>query len=249
MQTSTKLTVLNATATLLGWIAIISGIASVYFLVVALAFHGHWSNLFWALGTTIIATWLSKGFADNRKRIAFEAECMRRGLTPREAGAAWINAYGRGSRLHVPTPPDHDASPKQALHNTQELIDRYNEVLGRDGPAVRPETDLPARKEHIKNAILTLARHAKTSGGSPERLGLLRTAYMLLANFVSEADAKAAKSFDELMRPGHTQLDDADLRKLATRATHAGMDAIAVQRRCNDEFTRLGNEFDVLVGE
>jgi hypothetical protein len=36
-------------------------------------YGGTWTQFFWALGTSIVAKWLARGFDDNKKRVAFEA--------------------------------------------------------------------------------------------------------------------------------------------------------------------------------
>jgi hypothetical protein len=51
MQTRSKLVLLELVGGLFGWTWIIASVASVYFLVAALAFNGRWSSLFWAFGT------------------------------------------------------------------------------------------------------------------------------------------------------------------------------------------------------
>lgn len=40
-----------------------------------------------------MAKWLAKGFRDNQQRVAFEAELIAQGYSPKEAAKEWLSRY------------------------------------------------------------------------------------------------------------------------------------------------------------
>jgi hypothetical protein len=251
MQTRSKLVLLELVGGLLGWTWIIASLASVYFLVAALAFNGRWSSLFWAVGIGAVAKWLARGFNDHQKRVAYEAELVSRGLSPEQAREAWLKAYTQG--VPAPVPPEGSHAQRalnpteSALRQAQDLVNKYGAVLEHSKSVTQSEDVLPAPKEQIKDALVALARHAKASGASPEALEPLRVGYASLADFVAECDADAATTFDNLARVGAADLDDAELRKLAAKIAASGATALDVKRKSTEQFARLTAEFDERV--
>jgi len=253
MQTRSKLALLELIGGLFGWVWIIASIASIYFLVAALAFNGRWSNLFWAFGTGVVAKWLARGFNDHQKRVAYEAELVSQGLSPEEAREAWVRAYTQGAPSPVPPGTSQarlSGTPSEAaLLEAQELVNKYGSVLEHSKTVTRSEAVLPATKEQIKGALVALARHAKGSGATPETLEPLRVGYASLADFVSEREAEAASTFDNLTAAGAADLDDTKLRELAAKIAESGTGALDVKRQTTEEFARLTAEFDERVRE
>lgn len=95
METKTKLVWLEAVGGILGWVWILATVAAVYFLATALFFSSPWSRFFWALGISLIAKWLTRGFRDNQIRVGFVAELMAKGLSREEANEEWAKRYRR----------------------------------------------------------------------------------------------------------------------------------------------------------
>ena len=93
MDTRTKGTILELAAGLFGWVWIGASIAAVYFLASAIFFDGSWPNFFWALGASMVAKWLARGFEDNKIRVAYEAKLIDEGYSPEEAGKKWTQEY------------------------------------------------------------------------------------------------------------------------------------------------------------
>jgi hypothetical protein len=89
MQTKVKLAWLELIAGLLGWIWILAAIALIYFLAVAIFGDSPWSYALWAFGIGAVAKWLARGFDDNKKRVAFEADLAARGVSPENAAKEW----------------------------------------------------------------------------------------------------------------------------------------------------------------
>lgn len=87
----------GAIAGVVGWIWIVASVAALYFLATAVCSDAPWSNFFWAVGTSIVAKWLTRGFADNQKRVAFETNLIAAGKTPEEAEREWRERYARGA--------------------------------------------------------------------------------------------------------------------------------------------------------
>ena len=229
METRWKLALLQTIGGLFGWVWILASIASIYFLVAALAFHGRASFFFWALGTMFIAKWLSRRSYDHQRRVAYEAQLVSRGLSPEEGPSSLSTT-----------------SSEVDLVEAQELANKYGAVLERSKSVIAAEGLLPAPKGQIKAALIALARYAKTSGASPESLEPLRIGYASLADFVSNEDAKAATSFDNLLEAGvQPDVDNASFLEIARNM--ADLDTLDVQRRSANEFARLTAEFDDLI--
>lgn len=93
MTTKKKLVLLELISGILGWGWMIAGAVTLYFVVMAIGFSGSWANAGIAFATGVICKWLAKGFHDSKIRVAYEAEMISRGMTPDEAGKAWIAAY------------------------------------------------------------------------------------------------------------------------------------------------------------
>ena len=93
MTTETKLKLLEVVGGLFGWGWILASLVGVYFLFVAITFGGSWVNCLIAFGTSATCKWLAGGFIDNQKRVAFETQMIRRGMTPEQAADAWLRAY------------------------------------------------------------------------------------------------------------------------------------------------------------
>lgn len=251
MQTRSKLALLQLIGGLFGWIWIIASVASIYFLVAALAFNGRWSSLFWAVGTGVVAKWLARGFNDHQRRVAYEAELVSRGLSPKQAQEAWLMAYTQGAPAPAPSEGRQvgtsSTSSQAALLEAQEIVNKYSTVLEHSKAITHSKTMLPAPKQQIKYALVALARHAKASGASPDALEPLRVGYASLADFVSERDADAATKFDSLATAGAAELNDAELRELAGKIAASGAGALDVMRGSSKEFARLTAEFDERV--
>lgn len=93
MTTKQKLTILELVSGILGWGWLIAGAATLYFVVMAIGFDGAWANAGIAFAVGAVCKWLAKGFHDNKNRVAFEAEMVRKGMAPEEAGKAWLDTY------------------------------------------------------------------------------------------------------------------------------------------------------------
>lgn len=93
METKRKLALLELVAGLFGWVWIVASVAALYFVAIALFSDGSWWNVIWAIVIGAVGKWLSRGFSDNQKRVAYETELIERGFTPEDAGRAWTQAY------------------------------------------------------------------------------------------------------------------------------------------------------------
>ena len=165
----------------------------------------------------------------------------------------WREARGEGTPPQASSADRGDdaatAASNVALLEAQELVNKYGAVLEHRKTITSSETILPAPKQRIEDALVTVARHAKTSGATPETLESLRVGYASLADFVSESDAKAVIILDDIARNGAQDLDDAELNELARKAAASGASALDVNRRTTEEFARLTAEFDARVRE
>lgn len=246
MQTQSKLAILELIAGLLGWVWLLASIASIYFLIVALAFNGQWSNFFWVIGVGVVAKWLTSGFRDHQLRVAYEAQLVSSGLSPDEARAAWYSAYthentSQGSTTQSGASPS-GTSNQADLIAAQELVSKYGALLANPQSFIVSADQLPASKEQIKAALMKLARHAKATGIPADSIEPLRIGYASLANFVSSENANIVNVFETHMKTS-----------IQSGAKDSGLLEIAeskypdVLHRANEEYVQLGIEFDDLI--
>ena len=93
MKTKSKLVILELIGGLFGWAWIIASLFVLYYIVMAVGFHGHWSKALLAFVIGAVSKWMAKGFKDNQQRVSFEADLIEKGYTPHEAGKMWISRY------------------------------------------------------------------------------------------------------------------------------------------------------------
>jgi hypothetical protein len=93
MTTRSKLIIFEVIAGLFGWVWIAGGILTLVFAGLALFGEWSWWNVLYAVIISGVAKWLARGFADNQRRVAFEANMVSKGMSPEEAARAWVAAY------------------------------------------------------------------------------------------------------------------------------------------------------------
>ena len=100
MTTNTKLLILELLEGIFGWRRLlvelgwfVAGASAIYFLAMAVGFEGSWTLLIVALVISGLSSWLAGGFLDHKKRVAFEADLVVKGLSPDEAREAWLKVY------------------------------------------------------------------------------------------------------------------------------------------------------------
>ncbi len=93
MTTKTKLVILELVGGIFGWGWLLAAAAAIYFLVMAVGFEGSWTPFIVALVIGGLSKWLTRGILDHKTRVALEAEMVAKGLSPKEAGEAWLKAY------------------------------------------------------------------------------------------------------------------------------------------------------------
>ena len=146
METKSKLATLELIAGVFGWIWIGASIAALYFIAMAVFSDGAWPPFFWALGGSIVAQWLARGFEDNKKRVAYEAQLITEGYSPEEAGKKWVQEYSGCSVGQSQT------------NDVMAIIQAYGKTLEMEAPAsgcVADESKLPYPKDTIKKAIIS----------------------------------------------------------------------------------------------
>jgi hypothetical protein len=52
-----------------------------------------------ALGASAVSKSLTRGFEDNKQRVAFEANMIAKGASHEEAGAAWVEGQKRNTEM------------------------------------------------------------------------------------------------------------------------------------------------------
>ena len=174
MQPKSKLMILELISGILGWLWIIAGVAALYFLVSAIGFHGRWSSFVLALIISLVAKWLSKGFLENKQRVAYEAELINKGYTPEQAGREWIQRYTGSTTIS----DSEDISSEEA----EKVIQAYGSYLAVSAPVSGTVADvsrLPYSKAKIKRAILIGLGAVQDI----QQKEMLKIGFMQLANF------------------------------------------------------------------
>lgn len=93
MKLHTKLVWLELIGGLFGWVWLLATGAVVLFIIMALASDWSWWNVAGAVGVGAVGKWLARGFRDNQTRVAYIAERVDEGMTPKEAHGDWFNRY------------------------------------------------------------------------------------------------------------------------------------------------------------
>jgi len=99
MTTKAKLVIFELVAGIFGWGWLVAVGFAVYYLVMAVGFGGGWTPFFVAVGASAISKWLARGFDDNKRRAAVEANLIAKGASHEETGRAWLEAY-TGQAVH-----------------------------------------------------------------------------------------------------------------------------------------------------
>ena len=80
-------------AGLFGWIWILGGISALVCTGLSLFGGYSWWNVAYSVIASGVGKWLARGFEDHKRRVFFEAKLRAAGLSDKEAGAAWREAY------------------------------------------------------------------------------------------------------------------------------------------------------------
>lgn len=232
----------------MGWIWILSGLAAIYFFIVAIAFNGRWSPFFWAVFASAISKWLFRGFEDSKKRVTFEAELISRGISKKEAGQVWLQAYLVATKK-CPESKQIDGFCYDALENANNLVNKYSELLSDNSQIIFSEETLPASKEDIKLAIIQVVQAAKSLGQmTPQLLEHFIVAYASLANFVAPEDAEIARLYYKLTEEITDERKNSDeyIKNIANRLKD--LPYTEILRRSNEEFNQLLKESETAIG-
>jgi hypothetical protein len=151
----------------------------------------------------------------------------------------WITRYFKKNRFKKASQP---------LEAMQKLVNDYGAILA----MLKTSEDfiavdrLPASKPEIKQALIAVARVAKSRGHCIEEL---HKGYMFLAYFVSREEAEIMNSFNELVREGAAK--DASNSRIAEIMQEMAEDKrhMEIQQRTSDEFSRLFREFEAEVAK
>ncbi len=99
MTTRTKLVILELLAHVFDLIWIGASLALVYFLYGALANDAPWAYLSWPFAAAFVAKQIAAAFKDNKQRVDYLDQLIRRGYEQEDAVAAWRTASGGGLNL------------------------------------------------------------------------------------------------------------------------------------------------------
>ena len=151
----------------------------------------------------------------------------------------WITRYFKRTRFK---------KASQSLEAMQKLVNDYGAILAmlKTSEGFISVDRLPASKPEIKQALIAVARVAKSRGDSIEEL---HKGYMFLAYFVSREEAEIMNRFNELVRAAAAK--DARnsciaeiIQEMTKNKRH-----MEIQQRTSDEFSRLFREFEAGVAK
>jgi hypothetical protein len=149
----------------------------------------------------------------------------------------WITRYFNKNRVK---------KASQSLEAMQKLVNDYGAILA----MLKTSEDfisvdrLPASKPEVKQALISVARVAKSRGDSIEEL---HKGYMFLAYFVSREEAEIMKRFNEVGRESlakdvsNSRIAEI-IQEMSQNKTHT-----EIRQRTLDEFSRLFREFEAEV--
>lgn len=170
------------------WVWAISGIATIYFFVIALFGDGAWSNFFWALGISVVVKSLTRHFLQSEKQGKFEKQLMSEGYTREAAHKEYVHQL---------------TTNEWSMERVEKIINDYGGVLAKKAPGpngmVADEEQLPHPKIVIKQAILYMFEK-----GSLEEMqkDALVTGFFSLADFqpgVDDGDTGVDVGSEEFM--------------------------------------------------
>jgi hypothetical protein len=199
MKTRTKVVFLELVAGIFGWMWLTAGAAAVYFAITAIWFEGSWILILAAIVTSITCKWLAKGFHDNKTRVAYEAELIGRGMTSKEAGESWVEAY---------VGKNQNATGKNDEENS-EIIQNYAIYIEKN-PIINEIKDctcLPYARDQIFEALLSA--YGKISDESQkEQIKILAiTLAYFQPNVGKEALTLVAADFSNFFNDENTDID------------------------------------------
>ncbi|HEX3912714.1 MAG TPA: hypothetical protein VHW71_04340 [Steroidobacteraceae bacterium] len=191
MQTKTKMVWLELIGGLFGWAWIVASIAFIYFLVVAIFAAGPWSRVGWALGAGVIAKWLARGFNDHKTRVAFTANLVAQGYSPKAAGEEWYSRYTGNKREPIQALPATRLNVTPGPMTNEEsvrIISAYGKALLDRKSIYGDVSELPYAKERIKKALI----HGIKETSNPKLCEQMKGAYITLAEWQAGFGSRSA---------------------------------------------------------
>ena len=169
-----------------------------------------------------IAKWLARGFLDNQKRVAFEADLVSKDMSSKEAGHAWVEAYARQGTSSVASGQLSDTSKVEENRRKAEerarIIADYGAFMARNpsggGGQIWDVKCLPHDKDAILDAIcLEIVRE-----NDENRLEAFKMGALSLADYQDGVgDQPISMLGVDLTSEDPASLNDDDLRALAAK--------------------------------
>lgn len=207
---------------LFGWIWIGGGIAALAFAGLAVTSGWSWWNVLFAVIVSAVAKWLAKGFLDNQRRVAFEADLVAKGMSPEDAARAWIEAYsGQGRSSGAGTDSSRGSMSEENRTKAEErtkIISEFGAFMERTGQVGGPQIwdvkELPYEKGVILDAIcLEIVREK-----DEQRVELLKSAALWLADFQADVGDQPISmlGIDPTLKDAESLSDD-ELKAMAAK--------------------------------
>lgn len=221
MSSKGQLIIFQLLSGLFGWVWIGGGIAALVFAGLALFGDWSWWNVLYAVIVSGVAKWLARGFFDNQKRVAFEADMVSKGMSPKEASQAWLEAYeGTGSSIAASDQLS-DASKvgesRQTAEERARIIADYGAFVERNpsgGGQIWDVKCLPYGKEAILDALcLEIVREH-----DEKRVEVLKVGALFLADYQDGVgDQPISMLGVDLTSKDPASLNDDEQRALAAK--------------------------------
>lgn len=209
--------------------------------------------LIWA---GIVGVWMKSGFSAVQELLSpFNVVnwlAMVITLAPGLGALAWVEKLKAndpvGSERFVQIVQSGHAKASQSWEVMKKVVNEYGAILEVGAGLIVSEELLPASKQEIKQALISIARaEGATAHASAEMMEHLRVGYALLADFVSHEEAEIVKRFHGVLQTVADIKAPSDTRAIEIAEGLKDNRAIEIQKRSRDEFIRLTKEFDAAV--
>lgn len=222
MKFKCQLVVFEVLSGVFGFVWIGSNIAVIVLFGLALFDYGNWWNVFYAATVSIVAKWLMRGFVDNQKRVVFEAHLVSKGMSPKEAGQAWLEAYAGHGKSNTETNQPSDGSRtedyKRKAEERVRIIADFGEFIERNPPGGGDQIWDVKCLPHAKEAILDAICVEIMREDDEKRIEALKIGALFLANYQEGiGDQPLSMLGVDLTLKDPSSLNDDDLQALATQ--------------------------------
>ena len=208
-------------AGLFGWIWIGAGIATLVFAGLALFGDYSWWNVLYAVIVSGVAKWLARGFLDNQRRVAFEADMTSGGMSSKEAGDAWLRMYldtdGLTGEEAQPTKTPDAVDVHRKAEERINIISDYGALMEERSSSVGSIWDVRSLP-HDKKAILGAICFEIIGEDDDQKVEMLKIGALSLADYQEGVGGQPISPLGvDLSKVDSNNMTDDAIRDLAAK--------------------------------